>query len=201
MTIYTQACLTMPSRQVPIYELQIGMYVAKLDLSWFHSLFLCHSFLIEHNSQIEELVLAGVKIIEINLERGIAAQLAKASTALISWTKPLSDQVSTAPSKRTKPLVQLYEEYADAKMAKKQLDRAVHSVFSPFTKTGTVNPQQASEAIQEITIVTRTLANSTLFMALSQYRASDSALSQHSLTTCTLSLVLGQTLQFNPLEI
>ena len=85
------------------------MYVAKLDPSWFRSLFLRHSFL-QHNSQIEELVLAGVKIIEINLERGTAAQPAKASTALTSGTEPLSEQASTAPSKRTKPLVQLYEE-------------------------------------------------------------------------------------------
>ncbi len=65
---------------------------------------------LQHNSQIEELVLAGVKIIEINLERGTAAQPAKASTALTSGTEPLSEQASIAPSKRTKPLVQLYEE-------------------------------------------------------------------------------------------
>jgi HD-GYP domain-containing protein (c-di-GMP phosphodiesterase class II) len=98
-------------------------------------------------------------------------------------------------------LAQLNEEYAQAKLAKKQLVQAVDSVFSTFMKTGTVNPQQAAEAVQEITIVTRTLASSAIFMALSQNRAGDSTLSQHALTTCTLSLVLGQNFQFNPLEL
>lgn len=191
----------MARTRVPIYELQIGMYVAKLDLSWFRSPFLRHSFLIEQTSQIEKLVRAGVKTVEIDLNRGIAAQPLKTSAAVASGIEPLCSQVSTAPSNRTKPLAQLNEEYAQAKLAMKQLDRAVQSVFSAFTKTGTVNPQQAAEAVQEITIVTRTLANSAIFMALSQNRAGDSTLSQHALTTCTLSLVLGQTFRFNPLEL
>jgi HD-GYP domain-containing protein (c-di-GMP phosphodiesterase class II) len=38
-------------------------------------------------------------------------------------------------------------------------------------------------------------------MALSQNRAGDSTLSHHALATCTLSLVLGQAFQFNPLEL
>ena len=191
----------MSTKRVPVYELQIGMYVAKLDLSWIRSPFLRHSFLIEHNSQIEKLVRAGVKTVEIDPDRGTAGQPAKESTALTSTTDPLPDPVSVDPSRQAKPLAQLNEEYAQAKLAKKQLDQAVHSVFSTFTKTGTVNPQQAAEAAQEITIVTRTLANSAIFMAISQNRAGDSTLSQHALTTCTLSLVLGQTFHFNPLEL
>ena len=38
-------------------------------------------------------------------------------------------------------------------------------------------------------------------MALSQNRADDSTLSQHALAACTLSLVVGQAFQFNPLEL
>jgi len=38
-------------------------------------------------------------------------------------------------------------------------------------------------------------------MALSQHQAGASTLSQHALGTCTLSLVIGQAFQFNPLEL
>jgi HD-GYP domain-containing protein (c-di-GMP phosphodiesterase class II) len=100
-----------------------------------------------------------------------------------------------------KSLAELNEEYAQAKIARAQLAQAVQSVFSVFAKHRTVDRAQAAEAVQEITIVTRTLANSAIFMALSQHRAGDSTLSQHALTTCTLALVLGQTFQFNPLEL
>ena len=64
---------------------------------------------------------------------------------------------------RPKSLAQLNEEYAQAKLAKQQMDHAVQSVFTTITKTGTVNPQQAAEAVQEITIAMRTLTDSAHF--------------------------------------
>jgi len=173
------------------------MYVARLDLSWFRSPLLRHSFLIEHPSQIQKLVRAGVKMVDIDPDRGIASPPHQVSDPMHSAAE------AAAPSsiKQPKPLAQLNEEYAQAKLAKQQLDQAVQSLFSTITKTGTVDPQQAAEAVQEITIAMRTLTDSAIFMALSQHRAGDSTLSRHALTTCTLSLVLGQAFQFNPLEL
>jgi HD-GYP domain-containing protein (c-di-GMP phosphodiesterase class II) len=173
------------------------MYVARLDLSWFRSPFLRHSFLIEHPWQVEKLVRAGVKSVDIDLDRGIAFQPYRVSDI----THSAIGATPTCGMNRPKPLAQLNEEYAQAKVAKQQLDQAVQSVFTTITKTGTVNPQQAAEAVQEITIAMRTLTDSAIFMALSQNRARDSTLSHHALATCTLSLVLGQAFQFNPLEL
>jgi HD-GYP domain-containing protein (c-di-GMP phosphodiesterase class II) len=98
-------------------------------------------------------------------------------------------------------LTQLNEEYAQALVARKQLEQAVHSVFSSISEQGSVDPQLAAEAVQEVTIVTRTLPNSAVFMALSQQRAGDSSLSRHALSTCTLALVVGQSFGYNPLEL
>lgn len=187
----------MATTRVPIRDLQIGMYVARLDLSWFRSPLLRHSFLIEHPSQIDKLVRAGVKMVDIDLDRGVAVQPPHVTDSAPST-------ITTAPTwsiKQPKPLAQLNEEYAQAKLAKQQMDQAVQSVFTTITKTGTVNPQQAAEAVQEITIAMRTLTDSAIFMALSQNQAGDSTLSRHALATCTLSLVLGQAFQFNPLEL
>lgn len=187
----------MATTRVPVRELQIGMYVARLDLSWFRSPLLRHSFLIEHPSQIDKLVRAGVKMVDIDLDRGIASQPHHVADVTHA-------PITTAPTwsmKQPKPLAQLNEEYAQAKLAKQQMDQAVQSVFTTIAKTGAVNPQQAAEAVQEITIAMRTLTDSAIFMALSQNRAGDSTLSRHALATCTLSLVLGQAFQFNPLEL
>ena len=62
----------MATTRISVCALRIGMYVARLDLSWFRSPFLRHSLLIEHPSQIEQLVRAGVKTVDIDLDRGIA---------------------------------------------------------------------------------------------------------------------------------
>jgi len=173
------------------------MYVAGLDLPWFRSPFLRHSFLVEHTSQITKLMRAGVKIVDVDLDRGVASPPHSSSN-----TPPSASEITHSTIlKRTKALAQLNEEYAQAKQAKHQLDQAVQSIFSTIAKTGTVNPQQAAEAVQEITIVMRTLTDSAIFMALSQNRNGDPTLSRHALATCTLSLVIGQTFQFNPLEL
>ncbi len=188
----------MPTTRVPVKKLRVGMYVAGLDLPWYRSPFLRHSFKVERPAQIEKLLRAGVRTVDIDLDRGIAPQ-PQYQTSDGEPTAPQAEPVQARTS--TKPLAQLTEEYAQAKLAKQQLTQAVQSVFTTITRTGTVNTQQAAEAVQEITIVTRTLTHSSIFMALSQNRASDPMLSQHALTTCTLSLVLGQAFQFNPLEL
>ena len=174
------------------------MYVAGLDLPWFRSPFLRHSFKVERHAQIEKLLRAGVKTVDIDLNRGIAPS----PEQLPADRQPPTPHTPTIQDKKPiKTLAQLNEEYAQATLAKQQLTQSVQSVFTKIASTGTVNAQQAADAVHEITIVTKTLTPSSVFMALSQNRAGDPMLSQHALTTCTLALILGQTFQFNPLEL
>lgn len=177
------------------------MYVAKLDVSWFRSPFLRHSFLIEEQSQIERLVRAGVKTVQIDPARGRDLPLVMDSAEETSLQTPSSMPIVQRLSNTRKSLAQLNEEYAQATIARSQLEQAVQSVFSTIAGSGTIDRSRAAEAIQEIMIAARTLPNSAIFMALSQHRAGDSSLSQHALASCTLSLVLGQTFQFNPQEL
>jgi HD-GYP domain-containing protein (c-di-GMP phosphodiesterase class II) len=191
----------MPRIRLSVHELRIGMYVTKLDLPWFRSPFLRHSFLIEHASQIERLVQAGVTTVAIDLDRGMADAPGVGLDNLEPIQNPCADGVPSGRTRPVKSLAQLSEEYAQAKVAQQQLEQAVHSVFSSIAKTGIVQPEQAAEAVQEITIVARTLPRPAMFMALSQHRAGNDSLSHHALATCTLSLVIGQSFQLNPLEL
>ena len=188
----------MPTKQIPVYELHVGMYVAKLDLSWLRSPFLRHSFLVQEPAQIERLVRAGVKTVHIDPDRG---QDLNGSSLMQSVSGGGSAPIPAVPpaAQGRKSLAQLNEEYAQAKLARAQLEQAVHSVFVAVQEHGAVTRAQTAEAIQEIMIAARTLPNSAILMALSQHRAGDSSLSQHALTTCTLSLMLGQAVQLNPL--
>lgn len=191
----------MPTKRVPVYELEIGMYVARIDLSWLRSPFLRRSFLIERLSQIEKLIRAGVKAVEIDPARGRPVPDTKGATGLLARPTRVSSAAIMPPARGIKSLAELNEEYAQARIAKEQLSRAVRSAFSAFLNNGTIQAGHAAEAVQEITIVTRTLSSAAIFMALSQHRAGDATFSQHALTTCTLSLVMGQRCGLNPLEL
>ena len=191
----------MATKTISIDQLRVGMYVAKIDLSWFQSPFLRRSLLIEQTIQIEKLRRAGAQRLIIDPSRGDDVEPSSSfDPSLSSQAMILTPQ--KLPSKSVpKPLTQLNEEYAQALVARKQLERAVQSVFSSISEQGSVDPQLAAEAVQEVSIVTRTIPTSAIFMALSQQRAGDSSLSQHALSTCTLALVIGQSFGYNPLEL
>src|SRR6266545_7880598 len=98
---------SMPGTRIPIYELHVGMYVAKLDLSWLRSPFLRHSFLIEHPSQIEKLIHAGVKVVEIDPARG---HYFADSPGLVPRTDSPSASETTSAVHQRKSLTRLNEE-------------------------------------------------------------------------------------------
>ncbi|MBM3855180.1 MAG: DUF3391 domain-containing protein [Verrucomicrobia bacterium] len=193
----------MALKQIPISELQIGMYVAKLDLSWFRSPFMRHSFLVENHSQVARLIKAGVQTVEIDLDQSTNAPGENGSEdfTFTDTHTPLQDETFSPPPLSVKPLAQLNEEYAQAQLVQHRLNQAVHTLFSAMTRTGTIHAEQAAEAVQEITIAARTLPHAALFMATNQNRAGDASLSRHALATGTLALVLGQSFQLNPLEL
>ncbi len=191
----------MATKTISINQLRVGMYVAKIDLSWFRSPFLRRSLPIEHTIQIEKLRRAGATHVEIDPSRGDDVEASEDCDTSLSSYEITMPQAPLPSRSVPKPLTQLNEEYAQALVARKQLEQAVRSVFSSISEQGSVDPQLAAEAVQEVSIVTRTLPNSAIFMALSQQRAGDSSLSQHALSTCTLSLVIGQSFGYNPLEL
>lgn len=192
----------MPTKTVSIDQLRVGMYIVKTGLSWFRSPFIRRSLLIVNAAQIEKLRNAGAKQVKIDLSRGDDV----AEPSLPDTPPVVSQAVARTPGAPTsypqpKSLAQLNTEYAQARVAIRELEHAVHAVFSSMSEQGSVDPQLAAEAAQEVSIVTKTLPNSALFMALSQQRIGDSSLTQHALSTCTLALVAGQSFGYNPLEL
>lgn len=191
----------MATKSIPIEQLRVGMYVSKLDVSWFRSPFLRHRFLVQTKAQIEKLRRTGITRVTIDLSRGDDVETLEPPTTPVALDRPLRPSPTHMPSHNSKPLAQLNEEYAQAQAAKKQLAQSIHSIFDSLSERRTVDRRRATEAIQEVGIVTRTMPNSALFMALSAQRASDVSLSQHALSTCTLALVMGQSFGLNPLEL
>lgn len=189
----------MATRNISLEQLQPGMYVAKLDVSWWRSPFLRHAFLVTTQAQIDRLRRAGITQVLIDLSRGDdlppPPRTGTAASSSVSTASPLLGE--NGP----KSLEQLNREYREAKQARAHLEHTVRGIFDSLTKQGTLNARQAAEAAQEICIVTRTLPTSAVFMALSAERAADPSLAQHALSTCTLAMLLGQSLSYNPLEL
>jgi putative nucleotidyltransferase with HDIG domain len=95
----------------------------------------------------------------------------------------------------------LSRELTTAQETRDKLIQSVKAVFAEISKTGTTRPGPVNEAVQEITIVTRTLSTHATFMAMSHGRHLDASFNNHSLAVCTLAMIIGQALGYDPMKL
>lgn len=182
------------TRSISIDELQIGMFVSRFDRSWFRTPFLRHRFLVRSSADIQRLRRSGIKTVEIDLTRGAAPAENPRLDADELSSVPAAWVNETTPSKG---FDELRHDMHLAMEVRKKLEHTVHCLFDNIAAMGTIDNEQANEAAQEIGLVARTLSNPALFMAMSQIPEASLGLSQHAMATCTLSMILGQAVQYD----
>jgi len=191
----------MTYRPITIDALRIGMHVAKIDVAWFRSPFMRHSFLIRTDEQIEKLRRAGVKQVSIDPSRGLDLQdpMAPSQAPLPVAAEPATSQMGKSVEIRS--LATMTQELLAARSARAKLEESVHSAFSRIAKTGVVDPEEASHAVHAISAVAQALNTSALFMVFSQGREANAPLSQHALATCSFSMILAHAADYNLMAI
>jgi putative nucleotidyltransferase with HDIG domain len=177
------------------------MYVAGIDCSWFRSPFLRHRFLVHTSEQIERLQHSNVHSVDIDPSKGLDVE-----------SFPITDETLHAIGLRTslqappahnapRSLDTLSQELTVAREARDKLAQSVKTAFDEIMKTGTPRPGPINEAVQEVTIVTRTLSTHATFMAMSQGRHLNAAFNDHSLAVCTLAIIIGQSLGYDLMKL
>jgi len=191
----------MAYRPITIDALQIGMHVAKLDVAWFRSPFMRHSFLIRTDEQIQKLRRAGVTHLSIDPAKGLDLPGTPASTPDESnvVVQPSPTPAQSTPAVRS--LAAMTQELLAARTARAQLEASVQTTFSRIAKTGIVDPEEATHTVHAISAVAQALNTHALFMALSQGREGPAPLSQHALATCSFSMILAHAADYNLLAI
>jgi len=114
----------------------------------------------------------------------------------------LHTSLQTPPSHDvTRTLDTLNQELSIAQETRDKLAESVKAVFEEISKTGAAKPEPVNEAEQEIIIVTRTLTTHATFMAMSHGRQFDASFNHHSLAVCTLAMIMGQALGYDPMTL
>ena len=188
-------------KRISLQQLRVGMYVAGIDCSWFRTPFLKHRFLINTEEQIGRLRRSNARAVDIDPSKGLdVASFPIAQEALHTIGLHTSTQVAPvldAPHS----LATLSQELTIAQETRDKLIQSVKTVFDEIGKTGIARPGPVNEAVKEITIVTRTLSTHATFMAMSHGRHLDASFNNHSLTVCTLAMIIGQALGYNPIQL
>ncbi len=188
-------------KRIPLCQLRVGMYVAGIDGSWFRTPFLRHRFLVKTEKQIERLRRSNIHAVDIDPSKGLditSLQIAEATLRTIG----LVTATQAAPAQQMPPsLDMLAQKLSVAREVRDKLAQSVKTVFDEISKTGAARPGPVNEAVQEITIVTRTLSTHATFMAMSHGRHLDASFNNHSLAVCTLATIIGQTLGYDLMKL
>jgi len=188
-------------KRIPLHQLRVGMYVAGIDCSWFRTPFLKHRFLINTEEQIERLRRANVHAVDIDSAKGLdVTSFPIAKEALHTIGLHTSTQAALAHDV-PRSLATLSQELTIAQEMRDKLAQSVKTVFDEISKMGAAKPGPVNEAVQEITIVTRTLSTHATFMAMSYGRHLDASFNNHSLAVCTLAMIIGHALGYNPIQL
>lgn len=188
-------------KHIPLLQLRVGMYVAGIDCSWFRSPFLKHRFLVRTVEQIERLQRSNIQAVDIDPSKGLdVSSLPIAEDTL--HTIGLLTSLQAPPAQDQSPsLDMLAQELTVAQDARAKLTQSVKTIFDEIGKTGAATPGPVNDAVQEITIVTRTLSTHATFMAMSHGRQLDASFNNHSLAVCTLAMILGQALGYDLIQL
>lgn len=188
-------------KRIPLRQLRVGMYVAGIDCSWFRSPFLKHRFLVQTLEQIERLQQSNIQAVDIDPSKGLDVSSLPIADATLH-TIGLLTSIQAPPTQETRSSVEvLAQELTVAREARDKLAQSVKTVFDEISKTGAARLGPVNEAVQEITIVTRTLSTHATFMAMSHGRQLDASLNNHSLAVCTLAMILGQALGYDLMKL
>lgn len=163
--------------------------------------FLRHRFQVQTAEQIERLRRSDIHAVDIDPSKGLdVTSFPTAEEALHTIGIHTSTQV--APAQVTpRSLDTLSRELTTAQETRDKLIQSVKAVFAEISKTGATRPGPVNEAVQEITIVTRTLSTHATFMAMSHGRHLDASFNNHSLAVCTLSTIIGQALGYDLMKL
>ena len=191
----------MAERNIPLTRLVVGMYLIGVNRSWLQTPFLRHKFKIKDQSEIEALRLAGITEVTIDTEQGLdvvdheISRSALVETVLVESPTPLHPAAPSGAPSLPPPAVMLAENLSKAKQRRAEFVNRLNDLFEQTRKTGLVQYDAACQFADEV--VGDILDAQAACYAVLGLRQPDPTLHEHGLTVCTLSVMLGQALNYS----
>jgi len=179
----------------------VGMYLMGVDRSWLQMPFLRHKFKIKDQSEIEALQRAGIAEVTIDTGQGLDVVDDKAhcsalvETVLVESPAPLHPHAPFAASSSRLPALTLAENLSKAKERRAECVNRLNGLFEQTWRTGLVQYDAACQFIDEI--IGDILDQQAACYAVLGLRQPDPTLHGHGLTVGTLSMMLGQALDYS----
>jgi hypothetical protein len=187
-------------RTIPLARLTVGMYLIGVDRSWLQTPFLRHKFRIKDQSEIEALRRAGIT--EVTIDTGLGLDVVEHESSPVELAETirieppvLVDAIAPlAPTPSLPSAMILAENFSKARQRRAEWVKRLDSLYGQTRRTGLVEYDVACQLIDEI--IGDILDRQAACYAVLGLRQPDPTIHEHGLSVCTLSLILGQALNF-----
>jgi len=187
----------MAKKQIPIDSLTPGMYIVNFDRPWIDTPFLTHRFLIKSTSQLQKIQQAGIRFVEIDTDLGRDIGAPTEQNHNSEWTQDTHPRIEDQfpPIPQASPGAPLSAELATVRANKEQVLQEVKDLLKNIRTAGVVDSGHAKEVTQEI--INHTIGHEEACAALIRTRDFSPDLYEHSLSVCTLAVLLGSVLKYD----
>ncbi len=176
------------TKKIHVSEVQLGMYVSKLDRDWLDSPFLMQGFLVETLDDIE-----------------ILADLCEhvwIDAVFEEWVNDVDRAMPTSTSGYSVRYINKLppqEEHKAALGIYKEARRTTKSLLDEVRLGGVINTEQARNTVNDC--VASVLRNPDALIWMSKVREEDDHTAEHCLNVCILSIALGRHLNLEETEL
>jgi HD-GYP domain-containing protein (c-di-GMP phosphodiesterase class II) len=177
------------------------MYLIGVNRSWLQTPFLRHKFKIKNQSEIEALRRAGITEVTIDTGQGLdvvdlePSRSALVETVLVESSTSIQSVAPSDESSSLPPAVMLAENFSKARQRRAEWVNRLNSLFEQTRITGIVDYDAASQLIDET--ISDILDRQAACYAVLGLRQPDPTIHEHGLTVSTLSVILGQALNYS----
>ena len=190
----------MAQRTIPLTRLTVGMYLIGVDRSWLQTPFFRHKFKIKDQSEIEALRRAGIT--EVTIDTGLGLDVVDHESSPVELVETirieppaLADSIAPLAATPSLPSAMiLAENFSKARQRRAEWVKRLDSLYEQTRRTGLVEYDVACQLIDEI--IGDILDRQAACYAVLGLRQPDPTIHEHGLSVCTLSLILGQALNF-----
>lgn len=192
----------MKTQRIALADLQVGMFVTAVDLTFFSNPFMRQRFAVRSPEQINELKRAGIKTVTIDLDRHESAATASPATGVAGSTSPTSHTREALMPVTWSPALQgLRQDLSSALSACDRLTQASAQLFDRLRHEDAAAIAPAATIARDIVIAAQTHSDAAWFAAMSRRQPGDTGLGAHGLATCGISLLIGRALRLDPSEL
>lgn len=206
--------------KVRVEDLQLGMYVAELDMPWLESPFLMQGFIVKTPKQLNK-IRQICRHVYIEQERGKPFIYQRPPLRKTLWRKILDRLPRPGKPLRASPVyleeekslhkpftsewlkerhppqktASFGEEFTNAAVLHREADRIIQSVITDIVNGKTIDAKLAKEVVEDC--VNSILRIPDTFMLLTQLKNRHEYTSQHSMNVCIYAIAFGRFLNLS----